>query len=650
MPSAVRPTNVARVSMLMQTDLLLNSIRTNQVDLLKVQNQLATGLRLARPSDSPAEATTIMHLDNLYERQQQYMNNLEYADDFLATTDTVLGQSIELTQESYTLALESIGMGTNDAGRAANAQIIDQIIKQLISIGNTTCRDSYIFAGQNGTQAPFEAAQGGVLFSGSTAEMQTRVSDDYLINFSIDGNDTFGARSQRVLGTVDLNPNITAATLLTDLNGAQNQGIRRGSIVINDGVNPSTTVDLTGCITVGDVIDKINDQTSVIAAVNAAGNGLQLSGGVDITVTELGTGNAARDLGIFNDTGAGALLTGQDVDARLTLATPITALAGGAGIDNTSGLLITNSLMASVGPIDFSSAQTLEDIITTINNAGIAAYAEINADKTGINIHNLLAGSQMSIGENAGTTAADLGIRSLTGATLLTQLNGSRGIHFEAGANALLITDGLGTGHAVNLDSAVTVQDVIDAINTATGGVVTAALASVGNGMELTDNSGGPGDLMVTTHPENLSGYFTAQELGLEDPDNPNTGSTLTGADVNRVMPDGLFSHLLALRDALLSNNDHTDTAISDAAAQIEEDRQGLSNMRGIVGAQMRSLEDRKTNIEDNLLSIETLRSDIRDIDFTEAITRYQNLYTALQGNLMTGSQLTNISLLDFLS
>ena len=35
--------------------------------------------------------------------------------------------------------------------------------------------------------------------------------------------------------------------------------------------------------------------------------------------------------------------------------------------------------------------------------------------------------------------------------------------------------------------------------------------------------------------------------------------------------------------------------------------------------------------------------------DFAEAITRYQNLYTALQANLMTGSQLTNVSLLDFL-
>ena len=63
----------------------------------------------------------------------------------------------------------------------------------------------------------------------------------------------------------------------------------------------------------------------------------------------------------------------------------------------------------------------------------------------------------------------------------------------------------------------------------------------------------------------------------------------------------------------------------------------------------MRALEDRKIQMEDNIVSLETLRSDIRDIDFTEAITRYQNLYTAMQANMTTGNQLANLSLLDFL-
>ena len=107
MPSAVRPTNVARVTMLMRSNLLMNNIRTNSVDMLKVQNQLSTGLRLSRPSDSPPEATTVMHLDSLLERQSQYLGNIRNVDDFLASTDNALGQSVSLVTEAYALALGS---------------------------------------------------------------------------------------------------------------------------------------------------------------------------------------------------------------------------------------------------------------------------------------------------------------------------------------------------------------------------------------------------------------------------------------------------------------------------------------------------------------------------------------------------------------
>ena len=231
--------------MLMRTDLLMNSIRTNSVDMLKVQNQLATGLKLARPSDSPAEATTIMHLDNLLERYQQYSSNIGYASDFLAASDSALGQAVNLAQEAYSLALESVGQGTTDDGRAANAEMIDQIIQQLVTVANTTSRGSYIFAGQNTTRAPFESADGGVLFTGSLSAMQTRVADDNIIDFSIDGNLTFGAVSSEVVGFADLNPDITTETLLSDLNGAMNEGIRRGSIILSDGTSSSTIT--TGC-------------------------------------------------------------------------------------------------------------------------------------------------------------------------------------------------------------------------------------------------------------------------------------------------------------------------------------------------------------------------------------------------------------------
>jgi len=650
MSSAVRPTNVGRVSLLMRSDFFLDSVRTNSVDLLEVQNQLSTGLKLARPSDNPAEATTIMYLDSLLERQDQYASNIDYADDYLATTDTALGQSVDLVQEAYSLALQSVGMGTDDAGRESNAVMIDQIISQLVTLANTTCRGSYVFAGCNGTEAPFAESDGGVLFGGDLTAMQTWVADDNQIGFSVDGNDTFGAQSQRVVGTADLDPALTRSTLLSDLDGATGQGVRLGSIAVSDGVL-SAVVDLSNCVTIGDVIDKINtDATFVTVTDPPNGSGLEITSPGNITVREVGTGNTARDLGIYRATGAGAgvTLTGQDVDARLTLATPVTALAGGAGIDLSSGLVIANSLTDPIGPLDLSTATTLGDVLNIINQAGVAVRAQINEDGTGLNVHNLLSGSELTIGENGGTTATDLGIRSMTGASLLADLNGAVGVATtnDAGDGVIQVTARDGSSYDVNLSTATTVQDVMTLINTATGGHVTAALASLGNGIELTDTVSGAGDLSVTTISEN--GYHVAEQLGLQQ---AVSADTLTGDDVHPAQPEGLFSQLLALRDALRQGGEPAvrDEAISAAASALETSRKGLSDTRGQVGAQMQALLSRRTQIEDSRLALESLRSDIRDVDFTEAITRYQNLYTALQANLTAGSQLTSISLLDFL-
>jgi len=605
MSSSVQPINAARVTMLMKTDMLLNSIQRNSAELLQVQNQLTSGLKLGRPSDSPAEATTIMHLDSMLEGQQQFLNNISYATDYLASTENALTQAVELVRQAYDLALDSIGTG-GESGRESNAVIVDQIIAQLVNIANYTCRGSYVFGGKSSDTAPFEAVAGGVSFVGSLGELQTAVAPQSGVTFNLSAAETFGALSGEVVGSADLNPDITSDTLLSDLNGYMGQGIRRGSIIVSDGTG-TATIDLSNAVTVGDVVDMINSQTAttgVTAQIDAVtGYGLSLSAAVgsNITVKEVGTGHTAGDLGIYEPVGAGVLLTGQDVDARLTLVTPIAALAGGAGIDTANGLVITNSLLSpSTVQVDLSGASRLGDILNAINNAGIGARAEINSAGTGINVLNQMSGSEMTIGENGGTSATDLGIRSMTGATSLSDLNGGLGVHVEQGADDIQIWVDGAAAFAVNLDSAGTVQDVIDLVNAAATGAgyanIQASLADVGNGIVITDTGAAAASIAVTTI--NLSDYFTARELGLEQGDN-STGVALAGADVNPVKPDGVFSHLIALRDAMLSSDADASAAISAAADALEQDQTILADALGRVGAQMRALETRQMQTED---------------------------------------------------
>ncbi len=136
----------------------------------------------------------------------------------------------------------------------------------------------------------------------------------------------------------------------------------------------------------------------------------------------------------------------------------------------------------------------------------------------------------------------------MTGETTLASLNKGDGVATQVvGENgttrdgAISITSRDGTSFEVNLSTAVTVQDVIDLINTeasAAGASVTASLASVGNGLVLTDSSGGAGNFEITTSSDN--GYFVAAQLGFTE-ETSVASNTISAEDVNPVSRKACF-------------------------------------------------------------------------------------------------------------
>src|SRR4029077_16622962 len=95
-------------------------------------------------------------------------------------------------------------------------------------------------------------------------------------------------------------------------------------------------------------------------------------------------------------------------------------------------------------------------------------------------------------------------------ATQLSELNNGRGVASVTGAD-FQITRRDGTSFTVDLGTESTIQDVIDAINTADGGNgITASFATMGNGIVLTDTSVGAGSPSVTS--QNFS--TAAADLG----------------------------------------------------------------------------------------------------------------------------------------
>jgi flagellin-like hook-associated protein FlgL len=330
-------------------------------------------------------------------------------------------------------------------------------------------------------------------------------------------------------------------------------------------------------------------------------------------------------------------LNGQNLSPKVTSLTPLSALLNGAGLDVTGGLRITNGT-ATVN-VDFTGCATVQDLLNRINSSGVGALARINSAQNGIEIVNPVQGTNMSVAENGGMLATTLGVRSFSPTTKLADLNGGQGVHTATGAD-IQITAKDGSTFQVDLSGLVTVQDVMNAITTASGGKVIASFATTGNGIILTDTSGGAGSLTVTQ----LNFSTAAKDLGILD---TTTGTTLTGTDVNPVMSSGIFGALSKLQIALQSSDQ---SAITAAASDLQNQLDQVVRVRGATGARIQEMASRQSRMEDQNTATQSLLSTLEDTDYTQAITQFQLLQNTLQASLMTTAKTLNLSLMDFLS
>lgn len=641
----VNPVNLARVTQNLRADLLIESVRRTQRDLLSEQARIATGRSFVSGSEDPVAAARTLQLTDLLARDQQFSANLRHGDNNLAASDTALNEVAALIREAQTIASQDVSNLTSADERLADAELIAGIRRQLQAVGNRFFDGRFLFAGRATTSAPFVDAFGGIAYVGDTGYLRTRVQEGASDPVNVPGNMLYGSLTGRIAGSVDLTPNLTESTRITDLQGATARGIRPGTLVITRANAPAFTVDLSDVDTIGDVANRIN------AAAGAVGSGVTATvtdAGLDIdphgesiTVVDVGTGTVAADLGILTRQATTALISGGDLGPRVTMLTPISELKRGGTIDLAGGLTVTNGPRSAV--IDLSNAQTVQDIINAINGSGLHIRAAINPSGTGLDVYNEVSGTALTIAENSGTTAGDLGLRTLHGGALLSFMNFGRGIGLDPAEDDLRIQARDGSTVDVNLDGAVTLQDVIDAINTAAQAAnvnITASLNAVENGLRIDDATGGTGALGVIS----LHQSTAAVDLGFTAADP--SATSLVGADPSGIRVESVLGALVELESAL--RRDDTQ-GISLAAERLVRFQEESARVHGMVGARAQAMRARLDQTLDASRTNEIHLSEIRDLDYAESITELQTMQTTLQANLQVSSTLLNLSLLDFL-
>ena len=156
--------------------------------------QMASGKRVAKPSDDPAAAGSLVQVLSDSDRVDTYtqngttlQSNLQLADSTLGSVDTALNRAA-------TLGISAANSTLSDSDRSAIAQELQGIQDQVLSLANTSSQGTFLFAGTASTAKPFVAdstSASGVSYSGNSETNSVEIGDGYQVQTNVAGSDLF---------------------------------------------------------------------------------------------------------------------------------------------------------------------------------------------------------------------------------------------------------------------------------------------------------------------------------------------------------------------------------------------------------------------------------------------------------------------------
>lgn len=145
-----------RVTNSMITNDLRRNLSNNLERMSEMQTQISTERRINTPSDDPAGTVKSLRLRTNLVEGKQYLRNIGEAQSFMDTTDSTFTNINEIVQKIRGLTVQGATATNSEQANSAIATQINELNNQLKMLANTTYGDTYIFAGSNVTETPYQ--------------------------------------------------------------------------------------------------------------------------------------------------------------------------------------------------------------------------------------------------------------------------------------------------------------------------------------------------------------------------------------------------------------------------------------------------------------------------------------------------------------
>jgi flagellar hook-associated protein 3 FlgL len=159
--------------------------------LTRKQNEIASGKRLAKPSDGPAEVATAMNGRTTQRRMEQFATSATDALGWLNVSDGTLVSAQEQITQARSAAVQAVNGALSTGDREAVAIAIDNIRNGLIQHANVTYQNRSVFAGTAAAGAAPYAASGDYT-GGDAGAVNRTVAEGVSLQVNVTGPAVFG--------------------------------------------------------------------------------------------------------------------------------------------------------------------------------------------------------------------------------------------------------------------------------------------------------------------------------------------------------------------------------------------------------------------------------------------------------------------------
>ncbi len=206
---------------------LLREIGTSQSALFEVQERLASGKRISKPSDDPFGLSRTMTARTDRTTSMQWQRNITVSSDDLGLSESLLENLGDLLQRSRELATQGANAPLTVDARQQIGLEVSRLLTEAITIGNSSFGGRYIFGGHQTGAPPFTEDIPGaatvVTYNGDAGVIEREIGNGQRIQVNIPGNQLFsGIYSTLIQLRDDLNsnnqPGVNGATGALDSN------------------------------------------------------------------------------------------------------------------------------------------------------------------------------------------------------------------------------------------------------------------------------------------------------------------------------------------------------------------------------------------------------------------------------------------------